>query len=406
MRIAQLISTFYPKIGGAQICIHNISEKLAEMGHEVYVVTIETPDVRNAQVKYNIITLPKNIMRLLKYAPILGKVWLRMKMRKINDQEKIDIWQVTFGFPLGIYAVKWFKKNNIPCILRTTGEDINVAPEIGYGYRLNPHIDKLIKKYYRMYDGLIALTPSVLDEYLKIGIYKEDVRIIPNGVNYDSFHGTNVSDRAQIVENLDKKEKLILTVGRHHPIKGYDIIPEIASRLIEKKIKFKWLIVGSGYKNYKERHNLESLNIHAMEISTTENIDKFELPAKKLIELYKMSDIFVFPTRLETFGMVIVEAMASGVPIITTNAEGVRDIIQDMKNGIKVPIDDVDAFVKSIEELLTNDNLRNTLSQNGIKRVKELYDWNIVAPKYLEFYKEIIKNKHLQKNGDIRVSHR
>jgi len=301
------------------------------------------------------------------------------------------------GYPLGVYAVDFFRKNKIPCILRCCGEDIQKYPEISYGYRLNSDIDALVTEKYPLYDGLVALTPSVKDEYLKIGIAGDKIRIIPNGVNNGIFRNVDSKKIQELKREfcLSEDTKIILTVGRYHPKKGFDLIPGIARALKEKGIKFVWLVLGKNTSGISRKFKgCEENGIRCIEkYSGDNNEDKFMLPTKGLVEIYKSADIFALPTLIETFGMVLVEAMAAGLPIITTDAPGVKDVINDGVNGIKVKVNDVESFADGIAGLITEQSLTERLKANGLAEASEKYDWGIVTEQYCDYYKYIINQK-------------
>ena len=107
--------------------------------------------------------------------------------------------------------------------MRCCGEDIQSAPEISYGYRLDPAIDALARSQYPLFDGFVAITPSVREEYLKMGIPEEKIRIIPNGVSNARFQKDKAARRAKKRASLGiaDDELVIITVGRYHTKKGF-----------------------------------------------------------------------------------------------------------------------------------------------------------------------------------------
>ena len=187
MKIAHLIPQFYPYVGGAEICIHNVSRTLVDEGHEATIITTAYKPDNSLQLPYNIETLWNRSCGLLKRYPFIGKLYLNKRLAKLQKEHNFDLWQVTAGFPLGIYAIDFFKKNNIPCVLRCCGEDIQKFPEIGYGYRLDPEIDNLITAQFPKFDAFVALTETVEEEYFKLGISNDKINIIPNGADFAKF---------------------------------------------------------------------------------------------------------------------------------------------------------------------------------------------------------------------------
>ncbi len=395
MKIAHLIAQFYPYFGGAEICVHNVCRTLSDKGHSATVICTTPPAEKRPDLNYDIIHLFPKTCGLLRKMPFIGKIYLEYELSKLQRKHKFDLWQVTMGYPLAIYAVDFFKRNKIPCILRCCGEDIQKYPEIGYGYRLDDKIDSLVRRKYPLFDGFVALTPSVKNEYLTIGIPENKIRIIPNGVNTAKFAEIKLkSDKTAVRRKygLSEDRILILTVGRYHPKKGFDSIPEIARILSGKNISFDWAVVGKDCEQLTVKFpDCQKLGIRTIESFAKSGGDVFSLPSAELIELYCAADIFVLPTLIETFGMVLVEAMAAGLPIVTTDAPGVRDVIDHGINGLKVPVGNPVAVADTVCSLIKDPDLSGRLSENSIRQAKECYDWETVTGKYIVLYEEILK---------------
>lgn len=398
MKIAHLIPQFYPYLGGAEICVHNICATLAEQGHEAYVITTTPKPEEKLSVHYNIIHISRKTCGMFRRIPFIGKIYLNMMLARLQKKYKFDLWQVTMGYPLGLYAVDFFRKNNIPCILRCCGEDIQVYPEINYGYRLDKAIDGMVTDKFPLYDGLVALTPSVKEEYLKIGIDGKKIKIISNGVDNKRFKKCDEA-KCEAVRNSfgivpGSGKIMLLTVGRYHPKKGFDLIPGIAAELRKKGLDFVWVIAGKKTGEILKKFPQAASNgVVTVEKFATASEDRFSLPSDGLIDLYCAADIFVLPTLIETFGMVLVEAMAAGLPIVTTEAPGVKDVISHGVNGLKATPGDTAGIAELILKVLNDGELKAKLSSNSLSEAEKIYDWKAVTGKYIEFYNEIIQSK-------------
>jgi glycosyltransferase involved in cell wall biosynthesis len=395
MKIAHLIAQFYPYFGGAEICVHNICRTLSDNGHDATVICTTPPADKKPDINYDIIHLLPKTCGLLGKIPFIGKLYLEYALSKLQKKHKFDLWQVTMGYPLGIYAVDFFRNNKIPCVLRCCGEDIQKYPEIDYGYRLDSKIDSLVKDKYPLFNGFVALTPDVREEYEKLGIPREKIRIIPNGVDSAKFARIKSSINKAGVKRkygFSADKPLLLTVGRYHPKKGFDLIPEIAKILDCGNMKFEWAVVGKGCGGLDEKiPSSAKYRIKTIENFARSGGTSFSLPSDELVELYCAADIFVLPTLIETFGMVLVEAMAAGLPIVTTNALGVRDVIDDGINGLKVPVKNPGAVANMVSSIMKNPELSSKLSNNSIHQSRDFYDWDIVTGKYIVLYEEILK---------------
>ena len=204
----------------------------------------------------------------------------------------------------------------------------------------------------------------------------------------------------QTVENIRKKLTwpidipIILTTGRNHPKKGYDLIPEIAYKIKNCGIEFKWYIVGKGSEqiNDKIKHlKLEKYIITLPPIiPTASNNNDWRFPNQKLVEMYQAADIFAFPSLLETFGMVQLEAMAAGTAVISTDAPGCKDVINDGINGLQARAGDIDHFAYQLNRLLNDQHLREKLIKNALEFVED-YKWENIAKNYENLFLKFIK---------------
>ena len=117
--------------------------------------------------------------------------------------------------------------------------------------------------------------------------------------------------------------------------------------------------------------------------------EEWRFPDKKLVAMYQASDIYAFPSLLETFGMVQIEAMAAGVAVVSTDAPGCREVVKHEVNGLQAKAGDVDSFVCQLRRLLGDPALRAYLSANG-RRFVQAYSWHNVAKQYEEVFEELI----------------
>ena len=308
---------------------------------------------------------------------------------------EFDVWHVTIGYPLGAASVDFFKRNNIPCVLRCAGEDLQRLPEFGYGYRLNKKVDRIVRENYRKFTAIISPGDGIKEDYVSLGVEESKIFAIPNGISCARF---KVSvDRKKVREELGIRddENLILTVGRNHPKKGFEEIPRIIKNLLEKNARFKWLLVGRGCEKIKkladEKGVSDFLIIRNVK-SCISDKGELDIPDNELIEYYKASDIFVFPTLIELFAKVLIEAMAAGLAIVTTDAPGARDIIRNNENGLRNKRSDVRGLSNSILKLFSDKALAERLRENALRDAEE-YDWPRVTDKYIELYKGINKPK-------------
>ena len=384
MKIALLTPSFLPKVGGAQIFSHNISIALNNLGHDVNVyVPKHNFDDLHENFRRLLKPLPKYFYTIPRIIPILGTYFSQKYLSYIQKKENYDVWLIITTYPSGIIASSLKKDTTL--ILRASGEDIQKSEKLNYGVRLNKKKESEIKKTIQSYNSLVALTESVVNDFIDLDASIKSIEIIPNGVDLQLFKMT------ETVENIRKKLKwpidipIILTTGRNHPKKGYDLIPEIAYKIKNHGIDFRWYIVGKGSEKINDKItelNLEQYIKTLPPIIPTANDDNdWRFPNQRLVEMYQASDIFAFPSLLETFGMVQLEAMAAGTAVISTDAPGCKDVINDEINGLQARAGDIDHFAYQLKRLLNDEHLREKLIKNALEFVED-YKWETIAKNY------------------------
>ena len=207
MRIALPTSSFLPAMGGAEIGLHNICLNLIKKGHSPFIITsfnhIKLLKKISLKTPYQVIGLPPKTLYITEKNFDLGYLFLNLYLKFLQNKYKFDFWHATFGYPLGLAIIKFCKKNSLPHLMRCVGEDIQIDESISYGYRIDKKKDFLIRKYYQESDCMIAVTNSIKNEYLKIGINKNKIKVIPNGVD---------TKRIKKIQPKKKKRKKIIFV--------------------------------------------------------------------------------------------------------------------------------------------------------------------------------------------------
>jgi glycosyltransferase involved in cell wall biosynthesis len=132
--------------------------------------------------------------------------------------------------------------------------------------------------------------------------------------------------------------------------------------------------------------------IPAIGMGKKNNKEKYVVPSSEIISLYKAADVFAFPTLIESFGLVNIEAMAAELPVVVTDAPGCNDLVTHRYNGLVSAVGDNRGMAENILEVLDNEQLSNRLVKNGVEVAKK-HDWENVAQQYVQSYKQAIASK-------------
>ncbi|MSQ14275.1 MAG: glycosyltransferase family 1 protein [Dehalococcoidia bacterium] len=238
-------------------------------------------------------------------------------------------------------------------------------------------------------DRIVAASPQEKDQMVRLyGSASARMQIIPCGVDLKEFRPRSKSAARRRLGLADKKT--LLFVGRIDPIKGVDIMLESVSKLAEN-YDIQAVIVGAepNVTNGKSSGYLEGL-VHDMgiadKVTLAGSVDHKELP-----HYYNAADICVIPSYYESFGMVAIEAMASGTPVVASRVGGLQSTVRDWETGYLIPWHCADAFVERIELLLGNEALRLNFSKKGRASVAQ-YEWESVADEVLRLYYDVIQS--------------
>ncbi len=378
------------KVGGYQVFTYNLLDHLTKNGHETYLVVPEY-ELNENRSKYKL--LPYEVLGIkwskgksVRYFPALT----RHGIRKIQDRLNADIWQVVGAFPAGYLALTL--SGRVPIVLRSHGEDVQIDRSIGYGLRLDSNVGQRVEKTLCGVNSVVALTKTMAASYVDMGVNVADIEVIANGVDCQRFFVPSQKGEVNLGSNHtnDTSQSIrLLTVGRYHRKKGFNLIPQIANLLKRAQLDFHWSVVGSGNDVLKDEISRRELNSKVKVFDEIGISVDGKFPSDELVEIYKASDIFVFPSLLEGFPRVIVEAMSASLAVVTTDAEGCIDVITDMETGLITPKHDVVSMANAIGLLIKDSTLRHKMATCGREESLK-YDWAKVVNEYESIYKNLL----------------
>lgn len=253
----------------------------------------------------------------------------------------------------------------------------------GYSFDMPGFINVLMKIYGKLFGWFIFMLPDKITLYgesLKkygkmIGMPMKKTQALSTGIDIEKFSGAYKDVRKGL--GISKDETFLLFVGLVVPRKGVDIIIDTIDELRDEKIKM--VIVGDGPDRIRYEKEVEKRGLSDKIIFTGKR--------KDVKDLYRSADIFFFPSRGEGLAGVIMEAMASGLPVVTSNIPCTPDLLSDGKEGYLCEIEDVECYVNRIKELMDKKR-REEKGKKGKESIKKL-DWDAIIKKYDEMYGEL-----------------
>ena len=385
MKIAIIPGVFFPQPGGAQVQTHNLANKLVQMGHKVDVLLLNKTNIKNNL--YTTLVINKFILSFFFYLNEVFKInfsfYLKLYFKKIIKKNNYDVFHFQLLNFKTLYILELLKDLGQKVVVTFHGVDIQIDNNIKYGYRLNKSYEKRLLNILTKTDKFISISENIKNDLLNLGINQNKIMMIPNAIEKEKF-----LQLEETKKSINKKIFLITVARFAKEKKGFDLIPKIAKLLIERKIDFQWTIVGYNSKSIRAIKEMNNFDEYFKYLDNIENLDEKFFPHNNLIKIYKDNHLYLNLSRIESFGVTIIEALASGLPVITFDTKGGNELIKNNFNGIVVKNLSPELFVDAINQYIKNTNLYEKHREKTISSI-ERYDLNSVALKTIESYKVV-----------------
>jgi len=388
MKILQVIPYFSPAyaFGGPVKAAYQISKELVKRGHEVVVYTT---DAKNLDSRLNVEPvkfvdgIKVHYMRNLSFMLIKGsKLFVTTEIglgaKEIREFDVIHLHE--YRTYQNIIIHRYAKKYDVPYVLQAHGS----LPRIMAKQWLKRIYDTLFGyKLLRDASKVIALSRVEAEQYKSMNVTEEKIVTIPNGIDLSEYSNLPLKGCFRAKFGIKKEEKIVLYLGRIHKIKGLDILVKASAKVIEDLGDVRLVIVGpdDGYLN-----ELKTL-INALEIENNVLI-LGPLYGDEKLEAYVDADVYVLPSRYETFPMSLLEAVACGIPVILTENCGIAEYFRD-KVGRVVDLNP-DHLREALFDMLLDQDRRSTFREKCKTVIKE-FEISKIVPKLEEVYKEIAR---------------
>ena len=387
MRIAMFSDCYYPRVNGVVVSVYSFVQELVNRGHVVKVITVEYPDDYEFNKKkgssMGLIDNPNfSLNRLSSKEIIFSKEdrLVRLKqwhiLKGILDDFQPDILHINSEWLVGYFGAMYAHHRKVPCIFtfHTLWEDYiqNYAPILRE--KISKKIGRDIVKFYlKTANHILAPTPQTAQTVRKYGI-DTPVELLPTGIPDSMFKvdtGAVEKMREEVFSRFPqlKDRKILLFAGRVAKEKNLPFLLPVLKRvnqLLETSAsasdgasKGAALLVAGDGNFMQELKDLVEQQQLAQDVFYLGYVERDDLAS-----LYHLADVFTFPSKTETQGLVTVEAMAAGLPVVAIGEMGTLDVMQGDNGGFMVP-EDVEIFSQKVYQLLSDDVLYQEKSQEG-----------------------------------------
>lgn len=377
MRICLFTATFLPKIGGHETVVDELARHLSQSGHEVVVLAQHT-SVKGTR---GCVDVPYEVVRFRKP---FSQVWdlgvLRRALLRLHKKWPFEILHSHSSYPTGFIAVEVGKELNIPVIITPHGSDIAETSR----FRNRPAIQQRISHALENADAVTILSAYMKGRATLINERSASHFVaIPNGIHFDWFSKPAEEPGDLEPEILNSRQNYFLFMGRLHPRKGVDVLIESFQTAAAEIPETRLVIAGQGTEEAALRNQVEKSRF-AHRIHFVGSVQ-----GQKKLWLLQNACALVVPTKSwEAFCVVVMEGMASGVPVIGTRVGGIVDLIAPGEDGMLVNPNDAGDLAMALRELAANHS-REQMGQRGREKAKR-YDWPLVTQKYVELFQKLL----------------
>ncbi len=389
--------------GGMNVYVYELSKCLASLGYQVDVITRcqdkNNDTTINVVENFRVIHLvagPHGTIDKKKLPEFIPE--FVESFEKFTQSEKINYDLIhAHYYQSGIIAEKIQRllPKRIPLVMtfHTLALMKNLVArsekEMDDEIRVNAEMELM-----KISDGIIA--PSFSEKQYMKYLYEADeekIYEIPPGVNTEFFRPINKLDAKKML-GLNKNEKNILFVGRIEPLKGIDMLLYAIKILIaqDPNLPIRLLIVGGDISQNKKNWapQLKLLERLSQLLKISKYVDFVgQQQQKKLPYFYNSAEVVVMPSHYESFGIAAAEAMACGVPVITTNVTGISNLIDSLRSTLITTVNNPLLLASQIKKLLSDEKIYQEIKENIMETTKELH-WSLIAKRIGELYDKLI----------------
>lgn len=357
-----------------------LGKALAKKGHQVHFITYQEPvrlDIFSENIFYHEVSALD--YPLFQYQPYESA--LASKIVDVCKFERLDILHVHYAIPhasAALMARNILKEAgyHVPFITTLHGTDITL---VGRDPSYRPVVEYSINQS----NGITAVSDNLKqDTFANFGI-KKDIAVIPNFIDFSRFKKTDKDHFKKAIS--PNGEKIVMHVSNFRKVKRVEDAVLMFDKLI-KKVPSKLLLVGDG----PERMNLEIL------CRTLGNCEHVRFLGKQdaVEDLLAIADLFVLPSENESFGLAALEAMACEVPVISSNAGGLPEIIINGQTGFMSNVGDYEDMAKNAEYILSDDTRLKEFKANAFAQAKR-FDISNILPMYEQYYEQVLEESRV-----------
>lgn len=369
----------YPTFGGSGVVATELGKALAAKGHKIHFISYNQPvklEHFTDNIFYHEVTVSD--YPLFDYPPY--ELVLASKLVDVVKYEKLDLLHVHYAIPHASAAVMArqilaSQGIQIPFITTLHGTDITL---VGKDASFEPVITFAINQS----DAVTAVSESLRDDSYKHFKITKEIKVIPNFICLEQYNSPEFGcSKAKYAPN---GEKILIHISNFRPVKRVDDVIRVFDR-VRKEMPAKLILVGDG----PERRKIEQL---CRELDTCKDV-LFLGKLRATEEILCIADLFLLTSDSESFGLAALEAMASKVPVISTNTGGLPEVNKNGLSGYLSNVGDIDDMASNAIKIIRSDEILYQFKQNAYEQAKK-FEIKKILPMYEELYEKVILNSN------------
>ncbi|KGA99116.1 N-acetyl-alpha-D-glucosaminyl L-malate synthase [Alkalihalobacillus alcalophilus ATCC 27647 = CGMCC 1.3604] len=373
MKTLKIGISCYPTVGGSGVIATELGKLLAERGHEVHFITSSVP-FRLDRVYPNIYyhEVEVNQYSVFQYPPY--DLTLASKMAEVAKREKLDVLHVHYALPHAICGIlaKQMVGDELKIVTTLHGTDITV---LGY----DPSLVELIRFAIEKSDYVTAVSQDLIKQTKELVATDKEIETVYNFIDERVYTRKEVSELRRHYR-IKETEKVFIHISNFRPVKRVTDVVKTFHKVAEK-VDAKLLLIGNGPDLPIVRDLVKEYQLEDRVLILGNQ--------KHIAELLSMSDLLFLLSEKESFGLVALEAMSCGVPVIGTKVGGIPEVVEHGVTGYLCPVGDINCIAEKTIELLNDQTKYEAFQQASIERAKTLFYSETIVKQYERIYQNV-----------------
>jgi len=388
MKILIAADLHWPTINGVATFSRNLAMGLAARGHEVVVIAPSQNGRRHKEIDENYVIERTRALPFPFYQNFRISLMPQAEVKSIIEKFQPDVIHLQSVLGNGRAALNYGKKLGIPIVATNHAMPENLLDNLRLIAPFTRSINYIMKEYGTRFhnntDYMTLPTQAAIDMFDDIEI-RVPIKAISNGIDLSKFRPGKVSAELLKKYKIPADVPVVTYLGRLDSEKHVSILVRAFAQVL-KKTKAHLMIVGSG-------NDAEDLQKLAIKLNIADKVTMTgRIPEEDKPEIHRIGKVFVTPSPVELQCIAMLEAMASGLPVIGVNDGALHELAQDGKNGYLVKTDDVDAIAEKVVKLLGDEKLREKMAKESVK-IAKTHDIEHTLDEFEEIYRYVLEKK-------------